>query len=530
MNRIFIQIISLIVSLIIIHACYDDNGTYDYLTEEEVGIIEIDTTGMENRWAFANAYSPGDTIKMSPKVKYPHPENLNYAWIAIPYPYNEIKEGNSTRYPTPDTLSRTLEIEWIVDLPPGNYSSFLVVTDEQRGLSATMKMQEVFFTVSKPGTLPGVYVLSEYDGNTDIDYYSSSLCLVYGGDRFIPQYYSKELKKEMLSGKPLFISGGKDYYYVFTENEGYRFNTSGLELMETFNEMFYSAPVYKPQKLNYINNCEFLINDGKLHVLYTNRANDRKFSAPIGGNYIATSFLSDETKSSYRPVQGAINADQVIFDEMSNGFRPYFPLSTEISEFKTTSDEAIIDVKNLPAKPIAISGGSGGKTYAILIVEDIPYLYIMNFNNVVDNGDLSGDGANSIIDLSGCKDITNLKYFVANYNGTALYYATDKAVYSFSPSTGQTTQETIYECEDNEIVTSIDLMFGNQGGGFPTAGCIFWIGVWNETANEGKLIEYEVDPFSGKPRWNWGSMFAPEHSNPHITTGFGKIKSIIARV
>jgi hypothetical protein len=467
-------------------------------------------------------------VKINPKIKYDHPENLKYAWIVYPYPYEPVQEGNAMVYPKPDTLSRSLDIEWTVNLAPGRWTTQLLVEDIVRGLTASMRMGG-YFTISKQGVKSGVYILSEYEGQTDIDYYASALCLIYGGDNVIPHYYSEECKHGLLPGKPKFISYGNDYYYVFTESGGYRLNFAGLELMEDFNGMFYDTPAFAPQAVKYINNCEYFVNNGKLHVLYTNKGNDRKFSAPIGGDYRAGAYLNDATRNTYSPVVGAIGADQIIFDEQSKGFRPYYPQAAEMGEFGETSGSAFIDAKALPAVPIAMQGGSGGQTYAVVIVDNVPYLYILNFYNVVDDGDLSGNGANSIINLSGCTGITDMKYFASNYQGSAFFYATDKAVYSFSPSSGATTGNLLYECQAGETVTCIEILFGHGDGGFPSAGNVLWIGVWDEVAKNGTLVEYEVDPYGGTARSQWGTMFAPGHANPYITSGYGKIKSICAK-
>jgi hypothetical protein len=522
MKNLYICLVAFV--LMVFYSCYKDEGNYDYMSEDQVGIIEIDTVGNTDRFVFVRTYNPGDTIRMAPRVKYDYPENLKYAWFTYPYPYQAVQVGNAMVFPKADTIARTLEVEWVVNYEPGWYNTAFLVTDTVRGVSAQMTFS--YFRVNKPGARSGVYILSEYNGQSDIDFYTSQLCLIYGGDNLIPNYYSNTSRKGMLPGKPLFISYGKGHYYVFTEEGGYRLNEAGLELMEEWGQMFYDVPSYKPQALKYINKCEFLINDGKLHVLYTNKTNDRKFSAPIGGNYKAATFLTDRTRTSYGAVAGAINADQVIFDSKSLGFRPYFAMATEVSEFMNTVPDAYIDAKRLPSTPLAIVGAEGGKTYAIVEDEGKPYLYILNFYNVIDDGDLSGNGINSVIDLSDCKDILNLKYIDANLFGTAFFYATDKGVYSFTPSSGQTDEATIYECGVDEEVTCVSIFAGHAGGGFPTAGAVLWIGVWNETTKTGKLVEFEIDAYSGLPRRQWGSMFAPTHSNPHITTGFGKIKSI----
>ena len=531
MKSILKYIAGTILASFVIAACNEDDGNYNYLTEAELKaqLIEIDTTGLDKKERDAFLYthnSVGDTLRMSPRVKYPYKEDLKCSWIVYPYQYKAIEVGNTTMYPKPDTICRHLELEWVVDLEPDWYTCHLIVQDTVRGLSATMQMGGYFY-VDKPGERFGFFVLSEYDGQTDIDYYSSELGLIYEGDVTEPHYYSQGLGKGMLAGKPRFMSLGSDYIYVATDENMYRLNYAGLELMETFDEMFYQTPNFDPQMMYYVNNCEFLINDGKLHVLYTNKGNDRKFSAPISGDYTAGNYLSDETRTTWRPTTGAINADQIIFDEENLKFRPYFPYGTEISEFGATTAGAFVDANKVPAKPLAMGGGVGGKTYAIIVnpENNKPYLYIYNFFNVVDDGDLSANGANSVIDLSGCEDIKNLKYFTGHNLGEAFYYATDKAAYSFSPSTGQTTSEKIYTCEGEEEITCLSVYCSHGGGGWPTAGYALWLGIWEESKKEGKIMEFEIDPDYGIPYADWSPMFG--HDNPYITTGYGKIKSII---
>lgn len=535
MKKILKYIAGTLLASFVIAACHEDEGNYTYLTEDELKgqLIRIDTTGIEDQYAFSSKYNLGDVIKLSPKVHYPYPEDLKYSWIVYDYPYSSVAVGNTSIYPKPDTICRELNLEWVVDLEPGWHKCHFIVQDTVRGLSASMDMGG-YFTVNAPGARPGVMILSEYDGQTDIEYYSSLLCLIYEDDVVVPHYYSQEMGHGMLPGKPLFMGFSGDsyaggYYYVFTEENAYRLNFEGLELMETFDQMFYQAPEkYAPQAICNINNCEFLINDGKLHVLYTNKGNDRKFSAPISGNYKAANYLSTATRKSSSST-GKINADQVIFDEANKKFRPYFPQANEISEFGPTAANAYVDVNNMAGTPLAIQAGEAGSTYAVMLEGDVPYLYRVNFYNTVDDGDLSADGANSKINLSGCEDIKNMKYFQANYNGSAFFYATDKALYSFSPTTGQTTSEKIYTCTGEEEITCISIFFNHASGGFPTPGVALWAGIWEESKKEGKLLEWEIDTNYGVPTEFWGPMFGAERAEtPFVTKGFGKIKSIVS--
>ena len=536
MKNIFKYIAGTLLASFVIASCHEDNGNYDYLSEDELKeqIIRIDTTGVgDNKYAFSRKYNPGDSINFPIKVHYPYQEDLKYSWIVYDYPYSSVPVGNTSIYPKPDTISHERDLAWEVNLKAGWHKCHFIVQDTVRGLSASMDMGG-YFTINAPGSRPGVMILSEYDGQTDIAYYSSLLCLIYEDDVMVPHYYSQELGHGMLPGKPLFMGFSGDsydggYYYVFTEENAYRLNFEGLELMETFDQMFYQVPEkYAPQAMCNINNCEFLINDGKLHVLYTNKGNDRKFSAPISGNYNAASYLSTATRKSSSP-SGKINADQVIFDLDNKKFRPYYPQANEISEFGPTIANAYVDVNNIPGTPLAILAAEAGSTYAIMLEGDVPYLYHANFYNAVDDGDLSADGANSKIDLSGCENIKEAKYFQANYNGSAFFYATDKTLYSFSPTTGQTTSRTIYTCSGDEEITCVSIFFNHASGGFPTPGVALWLGLWEESKKEGKLLEWEIDTYDGVPTVMYGPWFGAEREEvPFVTTGFGKIKSIVS--
>lgn len=297
--------------------------------------------------------------------------------------------------------------------------------------------------------------------------------------------------------------------------------------MNDWNTMFYSMPKkFNPQNAFYANNCDFLINDGKLHVLYANKSNDRKFSAPIAGDYTAAPFLMKNTRTTWRPTQGAINAWQVIYDSKNRMFRPYFSQGSQISNFKSTVPEAYVDANKVDGDIKAIFQSGNNYTTVLSEIGDTIFALRYNFYNIVDNGDLSAAGARSKINLNGCKDIRNAKIFASNTPGMAFYYATDKTVYSFSTSSGQTKENTVYECEPGETVTAV-YTWGSAGGGWPTYDCCLWIGVWNEQKQEGKLIQYEVNVNYGLPYSYWGPMMGSP-DNPVVTTGWGKIVDMVS--
>lgn len=509
----------LLAAMLACNSCYVDQGNYEYTS---VSDIKIDTIGMPNRLEL-NSVEIGKNLKLKPNVTYTKDlSKLEYYWITYPYSYGPVQSGNSIVYPQADTISKSHELNWDVNGNPGVYNMQFVVRDPETGMKSFFWF---YLNIPSKGTKSGLYILSEFNGNSDIELYGSARALIIGGDHFTPKYYSS-LHGELMQGKPKFISYGRTYYYAFTEQQGKRLNVNGLQLMDNFGTMFYSTPAYNPQAVMYTNSCEFIINDGKLHVMYTNKANDMKFSAPVAGSYNAAPFMSKMTRTTYKPTVGAINSDQVIFDITSKAFRPYFPQATAISEFKPTIPGAFVNVNNMKSVPVAILEANGGQVYNIMRNNGADSLYVINYYNVVDDGDLSV-GGNSKVSMAGCEGISQAKFFASSTAGSAFFYATDKAVYSFSYTSGQTKQVDIYRCAADEEVTCLYQM---PAGGFPTQGCVLWIAIWNSSKNEGSLREYEVDPTSGAIRTYWTSMFAPHLSNPSVKTGFGKIKSMTIKM
>lgn len=468
MKNTTIWIMALLATVFSLSACYSDDGNYTYLSDEEAGKITFDTVGIANRLALQYNLDPGDTIDFEPNVKYKYPERLRYRWFVLTLTqgtYQPVQNGNIMEYPPADTIAYTKHLHWIVNLTPGTYRFYLMAEDTITGMKGYYQAQERFTTVNQSGNQTGLYLLTERDGNTDIEIFTSDLMLIYGSGTNCYQGYYHKLKGKYLEGKPRWIRGThtggktKDGYLVATDKNLYRLNSVGLETMNDWSSMFYDTPeTFDPQCawLNKDLNCEFLINNGKLHVLYNGKSNDRKFSSAIAGDYEAYPYLMYTTISSWRPVTGAINSYNVIYDKKNHKFSPYYGSASALSSFKRTSSDAFVDANAVPENVKAVFNGGGNNT--CVVAEDADgttWLYRYLFYNRVDEGDLSASGAHSKLDLSKCKDIKNAKLFTASTAGYAVYYATDNAVYSFSMSSGDESSNTLYTCEPGETVTAV---------------------------------------------------------------------------
>lgn len=523
MKKILKYILPIAAVSALLVSCTEDNGNYNYT---EISDIKIDTTGM-NR-TILGELNIGSTISdFKPTVTYGNgTENLEYAWVIYPFPYNQVQDGNDMVYPPADTICRTQSLEWTVDVTPNSYYLNFFVRDPETDLSAIQSFG--ILTFSSAGYRSGIYCLSEYDGKTDIDVFGTTLGLVIGGQHMNPKYLSASTGSQ-LEGNPLFLmactaSNSDKWVYVFTDQAGYRFNSTGMELMDNFDEMFYQGVEYDPQAMMFTNNAHFLLNAGKLHVLYVNQTNDRKFSAPIVGDYDAYPYLQKNTMTSWNHLEGAIDAHQLIYDKSSKAFRPYYPMQSSLASFSPTAVDAYIDVNNMPGTIKAIFEGNARYTYCITEIDGQHYLYIISIFNVLDDGDLSAIGAGSIVNLQYCQDIASATLFSGTNAGTAMYYATSQKVHSYAWAAGGTTPSTeIYSCAAGEEITSILVQ---DAGGWPTGGYVLWVAVWNESEKVGKILEYEVDAASGKPQQVWGPMFGATSNNPNIYTGTGKVKAM----
>lgn len=513
MRKLFFAILLMLGVAALVPSCYKDDGNYNY---KEVSELEIDTTGVTKGSAYFIVHL-GDTIKVSPTVKYDYPENLTYTWLLTPYPYSTQVVGNTVQYPAPDTIATTLNLEWIVDVEPGGYRYYLEVKDTVLGLTDNIYPNgSNYLNVVSASLFYALMCLSEYDGNTDIDLYYTPLALIFSAQT--KTHFYSEKSGNMIPGSPTALGYcSKGYYYAFTNQEGRRLDKNDFLTMETFDDMFYSTPTLNAQEYRYVKNQELLINDGKLHVINNNLSNDRKFSAAISGDYTAFPYLTQKSYSNNSAVAC------VIFDEKGKSFLRYYTNGTSLSRFGAASSGAYVDANNLPSVPKAIFTYNSQYTGVVLKDADEKMaLWLYNFW-ATDASNLSGNGSRSKIDLSACEDIDKATMFYAEASGSSFLYATDKAVYGFSISSGSSTATKLYDLPDGDVVTC---MYSIPAAGFPTGGRACWFATWNEATKNGKIVESEIDPYSGKLDWFWGMMFGLPGPNPSVTEGFGKIVSM----
>ncbi|MDR1414542.1 MAG: hypothetical protein LBI96_01920 [Odoribacteraceae bacterium] len=502
---------------LLVNGCNEDLGNYDYDYDNAPRLI-IDTTGTDKTFVWG-AWNIGDTVRVALNVTYPGREaNLVYRWFVIDYPYQTVTVGNAQVWPAADTISRDRDLEYIVDLKPGRrFALYFMARDTVNGVSV---FYDIFGykVIPEAGAINGIYCLQEKEGRVDIDVIGSVRALVIGGDHHEVDYYSSLHPGDPLTGAPRvfeYSTTGR-YFYIFTDDVGLRVSPTGMTIMEQWEEMFYSPPLYRPQAVIGVNNCDFLVNDGKLHVHYIQSAGERKFTVPIPGDYNLAPFLASRTIATSAVLPEAISAYQILYDRAGNAFRPFFNRGVSIGRFSESAGDAIFDVNNMPGEVVYANTVNGSETMIVSRDAGLYNMHVACFYNVADDGHL----ARYTRPLAGCEGIANATCFASGLAGPALFYGAGNRVHSYSYTTGQTASNLLWEGDAAEEITALCLL---GTGGFPTSGRILWIAAWNPVTQQGRLVEFEINPVSGVAEALYAPMFSGIPDNPVYHEGMGKV-------
>ena len=80
---------TLLLAICSLSSCSQDDGNYDYLSDEEVSkiVLETDTVLSPNPYLLNNM-DPGQHLEFHLKVDYAYPERLHYKWFYLKSNYN----------------------------------------------------------------------------------------------------------------------------------------------------------------------------------------------------------------------------------------------------------------------------------------------------------------------------------------------------------------------------------------------------------------------------------------------------------
>jgi hypothetical protein len=517
-NKILQILFFAVCILSALNSCVDNNINSTF---NDVTSFEIDTTGWYKKMS-SNTYYKGDTLKANVTLKNaPESGSMKYYWLIYSTTYSQVTTGNKLEWPPVDTLSKKLTLSAPLTKTPGFYYVTLVAEN----LDTKRKSITTVPITIKNSLESGLFALEEINGNTDVDIFRSER-MGMGSPIHLKQYYNTAFGHSM-SGKPQYLAASYSlpYLYIFSESEGRRLSSADFSLMADFNQMFYSAPssIHVEGYLN-ANNTEFLVNNGKLYSIYTNKANNLKFSSPIAGDYSMAPWMPSQT-SDYAYIDGnwvlLQNSHMVVYDQKHQRYLQIpasNPYAAQFSSFKTVSTDAPFDVNNIGKKMVYGEYGFNSSFYSIFENNaGQKSLYLPNFTTI-DVGDFSPNSG--IISMNQCENIDNAKFYGVCGAGPVLVYATDNDLYAFNYQ-GDGTSNKLYSLPANLKFTTILLW---RPGGHPADSKIIWAGVWDEAAKKGFIYEFEISPSAGILDSSWADMIGLQVDNPTIFDGFGKIK------
>lgn len=293
------QLMILWIGMITLVSCYD-SGNYDYEDVDKVAGFKI--TGLEEKCTAVAM----QTLVLNPEVTGVTDEtDYEYCW----YAYSPNVKN--------DTLGSDKNLNCVIGLKNGDYTLVYQVKNKKTQVSTFHKM--AMTVVSE--FAQGWYITKDWENITDIDMVSDDstvneniLKTINGkgleGEAvrttYRSGYYTHPLENSdgtvtLMKGAVLFIQSSKDMGVYSGDN---------LQIYKDFDDNFFEAPaVRQPQAVKHNACYVFIVNNGKIHDLFSIASRLGKFSYEKLGDYR----VSDQ-------IFFGVNAGPLYWDEKNSRF------------------------------------------------------------------------------------------------------------------------------------------------------------------------------------------------------------------
>jgi hypothetical protein len=256
-------------------SCDEDENIYVY-DEHEV----ITVTGIESDY---NLTAYVDRLVLDPEISSSKPgATFEYFWA--------VYETNVQGYaPTLDTIATTKELDYMIDLTPKGWVLVFGAKNTQTGYQQVVTSNLNISTMFTRGW----YVLKDDGSNTDVDLFSTPTSII-PEERFDNVF--SQVNGRKLAGTARFMALFTNYRtFVTGMNANTRVLTfassqdasvtelATLGVTNDFDGMFYDAPAVRAPTgfTTALTQAMYVMNDGKVHLIYTMAANVGKFGAPM---------------------------------------------------------------------------------------------------------------------------------------------------------------------------------------------------------------------------------------------------------
>jgi len=483
--------------------CHDDNGNYTYT---ELDNIEITTAGSGSENGDVFTIDRGDPISISPDISVnglivnDNPDvPLSYMWTF--YPANT---GAGVDY-TIDTLATTRQLDAVISRSAGTYYAQLTVTNTNTGIEsyyrATCNVEEA---ITAGWML--LYERADMPGYSDVGLVINPFSKknIQKNKEFWNLYSSSNGNKP-LQGQPVTIihetiplpSGGTPR--IATTKSISAVSTANFSEVMKWEDLFFEAPdannIQWYGSCTKMGCCEGLIMDNEFRVL------SGQMGTGVGYFGLPKRFTTDLGELapwSSSMCNGNAALEGVVYSQ-TNGAFYYSNTTLDLHSFVTQDPAASrFDVNNTGGARLLF--GDWGTAYHDFI------LFGIGNNRYVAEANFSATAALPNIgltwaDVSSAPHITEATAFATNFIGRYAYYGADNKVYNLAYDNSRTSE--VWAAPDaNEVVTCISThkyYFRTvHAMMMPNANSIVHIATWNESAKQGKLYEYRINPASGE--------------------------------
>ena len=253
-------------------SCYDDKGNYDYQV-----LNQTEVTGIDSIYYCALL----SQLKISPQINSADASReYSYLWLC----YQDTKDGI-------DTLSQEKDLAYELTMDPAIYSLVFSYQDTQTGVTKYVSSKLVVESEYSRGW----YVMKEKDGNTDLDFFSST---------FEAEDLMLKISGEAAQGKPKCFGLIDSYnwlneetgeleqwnkcFAILAEQDLKIVRVSDLKTLGDFNSLFYEPmDICKPGKWFGWDGANAFINNGKVFTVNTRLGvlGSAKFAYAKEGDY-----------------------------------------------------------------------------------------------------------------------------------------------------------------------------------------------------------------------------------------------------
>ncbi|WP_167610833.1 PKD-like family lipoprotein [Maribellus sediminis] len=406
--------------LFLLPSCYEDLGNYDYDDAEVISVEGI-----------ASSYSKVSTIDrlvIDPQVGSTDPDaRFEYFW--------GIYEANTSGYfPTFDTLTHNKELDYLVVQDAGNWELVFGAKNLNTGLTKLISSE---LTVTTEFTR-GWYVLKDDGENSDIDQFLTP-------DTIIPSQVAENvfsaINGRKLQGKAkqfAFLNNYRTFVhnssiatytrtlFALSENDMSAIYIDNFKQIRGFNEIFFQSPAVRDLGVLTVGAStisDYIINDGKLHYLYTMTANSGIFGAGV---------LKNENAEDYHLSQYTVGTfSQLLFyDELSCTFLTHPTAGTTMLKVKMNGNSQM-PAENINKELLFMSERNRSSSVALFRDRTDPNLMILS--------SISGSESNLNVQndtIASGEMLQKAGIVTANKDEAMIYFSVNSEVWSRNLANG----------------------------------------------------------------------------------------------